>query len=1349
MSGNSALGRLVASVILDTAEFTSGVDKAKYSAAQFAGDIDKTFSDIEKNVKGKMASIAGALVAGFAVSSMKETFDSWVDGTAKLVDLARVAGSTVEEVSGIGPAAKLSGTSLEDVANAASKLGKSLISATNETQGAQKALNFLHIDAKDANGEFKSGVQLMDEIAGGMAKYGNSIAVSTMVQDAFGKSGKAMLPFLRDLAEVGVQNATITTQQAELARSYQQDLIRLGSAQSAVGKIVSAEVLPVADAFVQAFTDMITQTGGMRDQAKALAADGSIRDFAMAGVRAFGLVLNAGDSVVRIFKVVGIAIGGMMAETGAQIGSVVDAWLHVQNAEFGKAANDLLGMTAKVAAISKEWHSDIEDTLNAPLKGDSFVAVAEAKLTAIDAKLKQHTETVKQNASGYDGLKKSGGDAYDHLVESLDKSVAKLQTELDFMNQYGIQTKETNVAVTQITLAHLEATGVLEKHAKAVGQTVQALKDKALAQAKDKDALETSVESTKKYIAEVQKMREEMGKTVQTVVDRIQAEKDAIATYGMSTAQVTGYTIAQLEAKQAMAEATEGADDVAQALGVQIQKLKELRDLQGTFQSLKDMTGEWKEFSSAAGTFFADLATHGESAFGRLLTSLKNFGQQLIALFAQKLVLNIAANAMGGSGTSLGMSLANSAATAGNGSLAGGAMSLIADGASAFYGGMTGAIEGGSIMSGGFAVGTVGTADGLMASMGEGLAAMGPVGWIALAALAAYAIFGGKGGGPKNGGGVYNSYGTDGKQISPTGQRWMYTPSEADGMYQQLAGGAANAYYSMAKQFGGTAGQLDLAIGGDNDPQGSAGSRFSLQSKLNGQLLTNIVNMGVSSDPTAQQANATLQLSRNNVTALQHSGLQTDEQKLFDSFGDASQASQAQLDALIKSATELSQVLDALSGTTIKGLTIPVLQTFAAQGETISQTYTRVATAYGAFQKDFIPAAEIQQKQLDALTKQLMGLGMSTLPATRAGLRSLVEGLDLSDDAQKQLWTTIVDNESTLSTYYSALEAVSNAQRDLGNTANDTAGDVEAAAKALAAMSQAVQSYQQAAGQLYPQYAQQVAQGNLQDAVNKYASTAYASYVTGNSTAMADIVGRVMANLNNGTLDPTRALAYARTQGVDAVNALTGVLTAFQALQQANQNVANATNTVITPVNNFGNSLTMAAQTVNQLNSAQQNLAAYLKGSLLSNLSPLSAGQRLDEAHDQYVGNLMAAQGGDINAIANFSKMRDAYLQEARSYYASSKQYTDIFEATYNQGAGLTGGLVTARPVTAADQQQSTQQLLQGIRDLSDKVGQLIDKTTQASNAAGEDNAALIEALREEIADLNRALTDQQTAMHV
>lgn len=76
-----------------------------------------------------------------------------------------------------------------------------------------------------------------------------------------------------------------------------------------------------------------------------------------------------------------------------------------------------------------------------------------------------------------------------------------------------------------------------------------------------------------------------------------------------------------------------------------------------------------------------------------------------------------------------------------------------------------------------------------------------------------------------------------------------------------------------------------------------------------------------------------------------------------------------------------------------------------------------------------------------------------------------------------------------------------------------------------------------------------------------------------------------------------------------------------------------------------------------------KSLKAYVDNLKLSQLSPLTTGEKLAEASKQYQATLAAAKGGDKTAMSALQGAANSYLELARTYYASSNDYTKIFES--------------------------------------------------------------------------------------
>lgn len=80
----------------------------------------------------------------------------------------------------------------------------------------------------------------------------------------------------------------------------------------------------------------------------------------------------------------------------------------------------------------------------------------------------------------------------------------------------------------------------------------------------------------------------------------------------------------------------------------------------------------------------------------------------------------------------------------------------------------------------------------------------------------------------------------------------------------------------------------------------------------------------------------------------------------------------------------------------------------------------------------------------------------------------------------------------------------------------------------------------------------------------------------------------------------------------------------------------------------------------------------YVDSLLLNDqLSPLTNKEQLIEAQSQFQTQLSAARAGDTDALQNITQYADAYLQNARTYYASGGDYSNIFKFVTDSLSGL------------------------------------------------------------------------------
>lgn len=84
-----------------------------------------------------------------------------------------------------------------------------------------------------------------------------------------------------------------------------------------------------------------------------------------------------------------------------------------------------------------------------------------------------------------------------------------------------------------------------------------------------------------------------------------------------------------------------------------------------------------------------------------------------------------------------------------------------------------------------------------------------------------------------------------------------------------------------------------------------------------------------------------------------------------------------------------------------------------------------------------------------------------------------------------------------------------------------------------------------------------------------------------------------------------------------------------------------------------------------------KNLREYLESLGLSNLSPLTPAEQLQEAQSQYQEILARAMGGDLDALGQLQGAANTYLGQAQSYYGGVGAYGGIFDSVQSQIQGL------------------------------------------------------------------------------
>lgn len=363
-------------------------------------------SAVLKGIGGEfnaLSGIAGKLSGAFAAiggTGLILLADNAIKAAAELDDLSEITGASVEELSKLEQVAIVSGVAMKDVADASVKLTKALSEAEDPASLAAKALSALGLSAKELKGV--DPAEQMRQIAVALGGFADGASKTALATALMGKSGAQALPYLKDLAEAGKLNATLTKEQAAAAEQYEKQSKALNVELNRMGKIIAVESIPVLTALKQTSLDVARALFGIKGEANGLASNNDIKTFAEGGGRALAFLVDAGDGVARMFQIVATVIAGVAA-------------LPVGNWE---------GMKRGIA--------DIQEQISGILERETFTAKFEANLAKIKAAAASTGAEVRKSLNFSLGSAAGGkGDGTDKALERRQQQFAQYVAGLE------------------------------------------------------------------------------------------------------------------------------------------------------------------------------------------------------------------------------------------------------------------------------------------------------------------------------------------------------------------------------------------------------------------------------------------------------------------------------------------------------------------------------------------------------------------------------------------------------------------------------------------------------------------------------------------------------------------------------------------------------------------------------------------------------------------------------------------------------------------------------------------------------------------------------------------------------
>ena len=228
--------------------------------ASFEKDLQRTVKVVESSsrdmsdaiglVKSGLAGLVGAFSVGVAVNFVKSTINS-VDA---LNDLKDATGASIENLSALEDIALRSGNSVDSMADSLVKFNK-VLNEAKAGSDLDKTLKSIGLNAEELRKI--DPAEALQKTAQALAGYADDGNKARLIQELFGKSVREAGPWLKDLAEAGKLNGTVTKEQADEAERSNKELAKLKKNALDASRSLINNYLPALNDIIEAY-----RTGG-------------------------------------------------------------------------------------------------------------------------------------------------------------------------------------------------------------------------------------------------------------------------------------------------------------------------------------------------------------------------------------------------------------------------------------------------------------------------------------------------------------------------------------------------------------------------------------------------------------------------------------------------------------------------------------------------------------------------------------------------------------------------------------------------------------------------------------------------------------------------------------------------------------------------------------------------------------------------------------------------------------------------------------------------------------------------------------------------------------------------------
>ncbi|MFA9216448.1 MAG: hypothetical protein ACEQSK_05005, partial [Sphingomonadaceae bacterium] len=256
--------------------------------------------------------LAKAAVGAFAVVQAAQAVLSFasntIDAADALNDMSERSGIAVGTLSELEFAAKLNGSSLDELQAALTKVSVKATDAATGNKTAAVAFDALGIAVKNADGSMRSSLEITEEIGDAFKGISDPTLKSALAVEIFGKSGAKLIPVLENMRasreEARELGAVVGDDFVKAAADFNDNMDRMGFMAKGFAGTILADVLPALSGMFKELTTGIKVFGSFSSALYNIGTSNPFRTPAENAV-AYGKDLDALDAQVQKLRASG------------------------------------------------------------------------------------------------------------------------------------------------------------------------------------------------------------------------------------------------------------------------------------------------------------------------------------------------------------------------------------------------------------------------------------------------------------------------------------------------------------------------------------------------------------------------------------------------------------------------------------------------------------------------------------------------------------------------------------------------------------------------------------------------------------------------------------------------------------------------------------------------------------------------------------------------------------------------------------------------------------------------------------------------------------------------------------